>query len=75
MPILLNTEGYGLEVNGRVFENSRLGVQMQYSKLVSILDSLIRRFVPSSADKPDRIPWSVNPPRALSREKNRLWSV
>ena len=52
-----------------------IGAQMQYSKLVSILDSLIRRFVPTSADKPDRIPWSVNPPRALTREKNRLWSV
>ena len=49
-----------------------MSAQGQYSRLLSLLEVLIERYIPvtRSSNKP---PWTLNPSRSLLREKNIKW--
>ena len=51
-----------------------LGPCEQYVRFLSILRPLIKRYVPTSNSASiTRVPWAINPPRSLRRERTLAW--
>ena len=51
-----------------------IDAQHQYTKFITILNSLIERFVPVfDCNAQKKLPWAINPPRSLIHDKNVAW--
>ena len=52
-----------------------LNTQQMYSRLLNILGELIEQFVPTSKRSMGKPPWTLNPPRNLTDNKSRTFSL
>ena len=50
-----------------------LDTHQKYSRLLNILDPLIRQYIPMKTNSPAAVPWQTNPPRSIIRAKQEAW--
>ena len=59
-----------------VFELTDLSTEDMYHRFLEIINPCIERYVPlMDGNKKHTIPWKVNPPRQLERDKSEAWLV